>query len=326
MVWEKSVDSFLFNSIFYNIYNKIKKYLARFIAIFFPKSTRDKVRNCVLYPERFFHRYTPSDDSSKNFKYYLSFVAICKNESKNLPEWIEFHRLVGVEHFYIYDNESNDNLKEILSSYIKSGVVEYTYWSGIGQQRNMYNDCLLKHKYDTKWLAYIDIDEFIVPNDKNNILDILKDYDGYAGLSIHWVMYGSNGYKTKQDGLVIERFTKRASDDFVRNMEIKSIINPRFCVGMDVHKPYIYKNYYSVDENYNRIYSHKNNPFTIKKIRINHYFCKSWEEYLNKQKRGDSMIGELKHNSKLWFDFNNRNDVEDLIMKPYVDKVKKIYY
>ncbi len=308
-------------------FGKIKRSFRSFICLFiYSRSLRHIIRDGYFF--QYIKNYLTikqdirAEDTFK-FKYQLSICACVKNEALYIKEWIEFHKLVGVEHFYIYDNESNDNLKETLLPYIKSGTVEYTYWPGTGQQRNIYNDCLFKHKYDTKWLAYIDIDEFIIPTDKNNILEILKDYDEYSGLSIHWVMYGSSGYKTKQNGLVIERFTKRANDNFIRNMEIKSIINPRFCVGMDVHKPYVYKNYYPVDENYRKIYSHKNNPFTIKKIRINHYFCKSWEEYLNKQKRGDAIIGELKHNSKLWFDFNNRNDIEDFIMEKYIEKVKE---
>ena len=306
---------------------KIKRKLRSFICLFiYSRTLRHIVRDGYFF-QYFKHFFIIKNDIRREqflkFHHQLSICACAKNEATYIKEWIEFHKLVGVEHFYIYDNESNDNLKETLLPYIKSGEVDYIYWYGTEQQRNMYNDCLFKHKYDTKWLAYIDIDEFIVPIAKNNILDVLKDYDGYAGLSIHWVMYGDNGQTDRKPGLVIERFTKRANDNFIRNMEIKTIINPRLCVGMDVHKPYVYRNYYSVDENYKKIYSHKYNPFTINKIRINHYFCKSWEEYVKKQKRGDAMIGELKHNSKLWFDYNNHNDIEDFIMKKYVIQVKK---
>lgn len=39
---------------------------------------------------------------------YLSIGAIFKDEAPYLAEWIEFHRLVGVEHFFLYDNLSTD--------------------------------------------------------------------------------------------------------------------------------------------------------------------------------------------------------------------------
>ena len=36
--------------------------------------------------------------------------------------------MIGVTHFYIYDNESSDDLYKKLSSYISQGIVTYTYW------------------------------------------------------------------------------------------------------------------------------------------------------------------------------------------------------
>ena len=39
----------------------------------------------------------------------LSLTLIVKNEAFYIKEWIEFHRMIGVTHFYIYDNESSDD-------------------------------------------------------------------------------------------------------------------------------------------------------------------------------------------------------------------------
>ena len=44
---------------------------------------------------------SPQNHSTK--KHQLSICAIFKNEAKFLKEWIEYHRLVGVDHFYLYD-------------------------------------------------------------------------------------------------------------------------------------------------------------------------------------------------------------------------------
>ena len=35
---------------------------------------------------------------------YLSVCAIYRDEAHYLAEWIEFHRLVGVERFFLYNN------------------------------------------------------------------------------------------------------------------------------------------------------------------------------------------------------------------------------
>ena len=97
--------------------------------------------------------------------YYLSIAACVKDEGRYLREWIEYHLWAGVEHFYIYDNGSQDNTREVLDPYMQSGVVTYRYWvaeikSG-GQQVRMYNDAAVRYRHCTKWLAFIDADEFI---------------------------------------------------------------------------------------------------------------------------------------------------------------------
>ena len=37
------------------------------------------------------------------------------DEASYLREWIEFHRLVGVERFFLYDHESVDDSREVLA-------------------------------------------------------------------------------------------------------------------------------------------------------------------------------------------------------------------
>ena len=46
--------------------------------------------------------------------FYLTISAIMKNEGPYLKEWLEFHHMVGVEHFFLYDNNSDDKTREIL--------------------------------------------------------------------------------------------------------------------------------------------------------------------------------------------------------------------
>ena len=49
------------------------------------------------------------------FLYDLAVVAIFKNEGRYLDEWLAYHLLAGVEHFYLYNNDSSDNYKEVLA-------------------------------------------------------------------------------------------------------------------------------------------------------------------------------------------------------------------
>jgi hypothetical protein len=54
---------------------------------------------------------------------YLSICATFKDEAPYLPEWTEFHRRVGVEHFFLYDNLSTDGSREVLEPWVHAGLV-----------------------------------------------------------------------------------------------------------------------------------------------------------------------------------------------------------
>ncbi len=58
------------------------------------------------------------------------------------------------EKFYIYDNESDDNLKEVLMPYIEDGLVDYTYLPGEKMQVVAYQDAVDKHKMEKNMGIY----------------------------------------------------------------------------------------------------------------------------------------------------------------------------
>ena len=60
--------------------------------------------------------------------YKLALCAIFQNDAPFLQEWIEFHKLQGVEHFYLYNNRSQDEFKEVLAPYVESGEVTLVEW------------------------------------------------------------------------------------------------------------------------------------------------------------------------------------------------------
>ena len=153
----------------------MNKVLAEIIAGVIPhKMTRNKWRGILRYG--FWNalklRYRMKHDRTEP-KYYLTVCAIAKNEGPYFKEWIEWHRKQGVEKFYIYDNESTDCTKEVLEPYIESGLVEYRYWPGQKQQLATYDDCFERHRLEARWIAVIDLDEFIVPMQDRSIPEFL---------------------------------------------------------------------------------------------------------------------------------------------------------
>lgn len=240
----------------------------------------------------------------------LSICAIMKNEASYVKEWIDYHRLVGVKRFYIYDNESEDNLREVLKPYIEQGIVVYKDHPGEKMQMPSYNDCVENYRDKTEWLAIIDADEFIVPTQKNSIPEFWKDYQYSCGVGINWICFDSNNHKIKPQGGVLENYTRVHYDEqFPTNHHIKSIVRPNMVTVISNPHFAIYAGgRYAVTEKYEQIseaVNHSKFPLAIldkvsvDKIRINHYFSKSEEEYIAKIYRG---MADHKKEEKREFD------------------------
>ena len=173
----------------------MNKVLAEIIAGLIPcKMERNRWRGILRYGIRnsIKLKYRLKHDCTSP-KHYLAVCAIAKDEGPYFKEWIEWHRKQGVEKFYIYDNESTDCTKEVLQPYIESGLVEYTYFPGYRKQLAAYDDCLERFRFDVYWLAFIDLDEFIVPIKDKSIPEFLKRFEGFPAVEINWLIYGSGG-------------------------------------------------------------------------------------------------------------------------------------
>lgn len=143
--------------------------------------------------------------------------------------------------------------------YVEKGVVEYVYINGKNHppryrtpQLYIYSKCLMDFGKYSKFMAFIDVDEFIVvTNPEKSIPMILKNYEKYGGLTLNWMFFGSSGHRSRPAGGVIENYVQCG-----KNPHIKSIVATDF-----VHSPselnphaFVYKDgYYAVDTNLDRV-------------------------------------------------------------------------
>ncbi len=243
-------------------------------------------------------------------KYYLTVCAIAKNEGPYFKEWIEWHRKQGVEKFYIYDNESNDGTKDVLRPYIESGLVDYVYFPGKRRQLAAYDDCFERHRTEARWIAVIDLDEFIVPVKDKSIPEFLHRMEKFSAVQINWLVYGSGGAKKKVPGGVMERFRWHAVPGHKLNRRIKSIVDPRrVCNMIGCHEAarITGKVADSHGEPERKHFGFREPQLDV--IRINHYAIKSYEEFLAKRARGRARINSMRDLS--YFDGYDLNDIED---------------
>jgi hypothetical protein len=241
-------------------------------------------------------------------KYYLSVTAIVQNEAPYIADWIEYHESLGVEHFYIYENDSTDDTMNELMSFSDS-LITVQKMPGKQKQLEAMMHSLTTFREATRWLALIDVDEYIVPMRTDNIQFVLKDYEEYAALCPHWVLFGSNGYKKFSPQPVVERFTSRAKET---NLHVKSIVDPKRTKDwVTVHK-FTHPGSFAVDENKVRIEERDSRPenATESIIRINHYVTKSFDECAERRGRMRADISAY-HEMPGFFEAHDVNEVTD---------------
>ncbi|MDR0486518.1 MAG: glycosyltransferase family 92 protein, partial [Elusimicrobiota bacterium] len=157
--------------------SRLKKAFSNVISAFIPfRRARKRVRD-ILFFGLIKYIKAKRAEANSNFENFLSICAIAKDEGCYFKEWIEYHRLVGVEKFYIYDNNSTDNTREVLEPYVKEGIADYISFPGEKMQLPAYRDAICKFKDKTKYMAFIDLDEFIVPPENQTIADFLRQME-----------------------------------------------------------------------------------------------------------------------------------------------------
>ena len=305
------------------IISRQKKQLSTLLTFWIPvKSYRRAIRGIIQLGVCKYFRILKSDRSTR-FENELAIGAIMKDEGPYLKEWLDFHILVGIDKFYLYDNESSDNTVKILEPYIKQGIVEYTWFPGKRMQGAAYKDILNKHSNDTRWLALIDLDEFLVPVEHKTIPEFLHSLPrGWAQLIVTWVMYGSAGHKKKPKGMVMENYKYRAADK--RNSGIKAIVNPR--LFLEYHSPHANLIAgFTIDNNGKKLgrIAQTTNPPDYNKLRCNHYYTKSYEDYMEKYNRGASGCANTEYRNAEKFKLYDRNEVYDTIMDKYIKILKQ---
>lgn len=214
---------------------------------------------------------------------YASICAIVKDEDASLREWLVYHLAIGFEHATIYDNGSATPVNALLREFVDAGLVTAVDFPlRENQQLSAYFHCLREQRPHTRWLAFIDVDEFIVPLKNTDIRDFLDNYADYGGVGVHWKMFGSSGHLQRPDGNVIENYTETLG----LNEHIKSIVQTKYATHPLSPHHFAYKdNYYCVNEDKFIIDA----PFSYpigNIVTLNHYYYKSQQDYEEKINRG----------------------------------------
>ena len=256
-------------------------------------------------------------------KSYLSIAAIYRDEAPYLREWIEFHRLVGVERFFLYDNFSLDDHREVLAPYVDEDVVVVHEWPVFPGQLPAYDDAVRRHGHESRWIAFIDLDEFLFSPAMTPLPDLLREFEEHPGLLANWFVFGSSGHRTQPAGLVIENYRWRMKTPDGPQMS-KSIVDPtraKHCGGAHF---FFYKEGSAVNERHEPVPYGRTPTPASDRIRVNHYYVKSIDEGKKKLLKRAATTGDLRTAAynRLELVDADLNDVLDETITAYLPELR----
>lgn len=286
------------------------------------------------YATQVFYKNKISAEKNKvvlkdHYKYDLAITATIQNEAPYLKEWIEYHKMLGAQHFYIFNNASQDNIAEVLQPYLASGLVDLLYepqiakgvqeWSQL--QGALFDKAISLAKGEAKWLALLDMDEFLVPLQKDNLVDFLADYEDYPGLVVNWQMFGTSGVKKiPSDKLMIEMLVMKAPPLSDENHHIKSIVRPEYVKEAHLHIAAYKKPYQPVNSDKEPLANKERQKIVVDKIQLNHYWTRD-EDFFYTVKLAHRAAWESKETSEARK--NALSQVRDHSMDRFVEPLKK---
>ena len=259
--------------------------------------------------------------------HYLTVCAIAKDEL-DIAEWVAYHIAVGVDHIQIYDNESEVPIRAVLRKWIKAGLVTVNVARGVKIQNRLYTRFI--RKADSRWVACIDVDEYMVPLKTGDVKDVLRGFEKYSALGVFWKVFGSNGHIKRPQSLVMEAFTRTSKGWFNVYLrkgwpQYKTIVQPRLAKWFaDPHRCKYHKGCAVNDARVAIPVKSNHGPPSNGLIQLNHYIGKSLEDFRLKQERKGGMSNKPRP-FKEWRHWEkNCNAVEDTQALRFLPKVKEL--
>ena len=163
-------------------------------------------------------------------------------------EWLAYHRLQGVEHFYIFSNGDTRALRRLLRPYVEEGAVEVIDWEWNStswvHQLPQTNACIYRYRGLARWVALMDVDEYFqaAPAAGGSLRAFVARHDNTTAgaLCAPMVLFrgtdppGAGGTLLKYGNLVTAEFVLRAATALPSRG--KCVCRPEGVNIMDVHE------------------------------------------------------------------------------------------
>ncbi|MBB4347243.1 MULTISPECIES: glycosyltransferase family 92 protein [Rhizobiaceae] len=233
----------------------------------------------------------------------VAIVTCVKNEARYIAEWIEFHRAVGVVHFYIYDDGCEDDTIPIAREILGSSALTVVPWKGrlidtptqnlLNSQAIAFAHSILNFGGQYARMAFIDVDEFLLPKIGNTLDEALEGAKGFPNISLPWHMFGTSGHKARPAGSLLRNYTVRGANPLSTKKNasnFKCIVDP--CAVSEVSIHHFSTGAFGENTSNDRgeVFSRKGRKgpafYSSDFIQLNHYYSKSEQDLREKIERG----------------------------------------
>ena len=184
---------------------------------------------------------------------------IYKKDIKYINSWSEYHLNLGFDNIYIFAYESNSNnyIGDLFHDKYKSRIHLLNINDRILQKNNLYNNFFNKFKFNYKWCAHIDINEYIILEKWNHLYQFLNlaFFKNVSIISLKIFQYSYNKDKTNkypiEDKMKI--ITKRFQSKLLYKLDNYRFINRKNILKSNIFsKSHIFYNRKTLDFSNNK--------------------------------------------------------------------------
>ncbi|GAV85513.1 Glyco_transf_92 domain-containing protein/zf-C3HC4_2 domain-containing protein, partial [Cephalotus follicularis] len=157
----------------------------------------------------------------------MCLCTMVRNQAKFLREWVMYHARIGVQRWFIYDNNSEDDIYNVIKSLVHAERknISRHVWPWIKTQEGGFAHCELRARELCEWVGFIDVDEFFRLPSELSLHDVLRnasESDNVGEIRISCYSFGPSGLKhVPQQGVMVGYTCRTAATE-----RHKSIVRP----------------------------------------------------------------------------------------------------
>jgi len=267
-------------------------------------------------------------------------VCVCtigKLENLYMREYVQHYKKYGVDKIFLYDNNNIDGEKfeEVINDYIKIGFVEIINRRGKASiQMESLNDCYKKNNNNYDWLLLFDLDEFIHLYNYTNIKLFLNEdkFKNCQEIFLNLVSHTDNNHLYYENKPLYKRFPKTVPKNRKEGKKLSTKTMIRGHIKgvkiLSMHRGDYRLRTCNNKGKYEKLVGHYTFNSDQKYYYIDHYTCKSTEEFIKKIKKGDvyhNSTENIKKRANSYFSINEiTKEKVEILEKAFGFKIKKI--